>query len=151
MKRQYSIEFWVGLFMMAGLASLVVLAIQVSGLRPGSGEGGYPLHAYFHDIGGLKERGRVTMAGVVVGRVARIELENETFEAKVTMMVGNEVLIPLDSTASIYTAGLIGDNYIAITPGAEEASMQAGDTFEQSSSALVLERLVGEYIFSAKQ
>jgi phospholipid/cholesterol/gamma-HCH transport system substrate-binding protein len=150
MKQKPIVELLVGLFVLAGIACLMLLAVQISGL----GEfykvtPEYSVTAKFGNIAGLKPRARVAIAGVDVGKVSNIELDPETYEAVVTLTLVESVKLPLDTAASIYTSGLIGNNYISLLPGAEEEYLADGDEIIETQSGLVLEELVGKYLFSA--
>lgn len=143
---QRSTEIIVGLFMIAGLAALMFLALQVSGLSPKSAEQTYTLYANFNDTGGLTSRGKVSMAGVTVGTIESITLDRDTFQARVTMSIHAEVdNIPADSAAVIRTSGLLGEQYIDISIGGDLESLNAGDTFYSTQSAMNLERLISNF------
>ncbi|MFP4081000.1 MAG: outer membrane lipid asymmetry maintenance protein MlaD [Ectothiorhodospira sp.] len=138
------IEITVGFFVALGLAALFVLALKVSNLSEYGGGEGYRVDAYFSNIGGLKERAPVTLAGVRVGRVSDIRYDPERFQARVTLSLSPEHdYLPQDTQASIYTAGLLGEQYIALEPGAEETVLEEGDTLQFTQSAVVLEELIG--------
>lgn len=139
-------EVIVGLFMLAGVVALLFLALQVSGLTPGSANDTYTVYARFNDAGGLSVRGKVSMAGVRVGQIRQVELDRDTFQAKVTMDIDASVdNIPTDSSAIIRTSGLLGDQYIDISVGIDEESMTEGDAFYSTQSALNLERLITNF------
>ncbi|MDY6815836.1 MAG: outer membrane lipid asymmetry maintenance protein MlaD [Pseudomonadota bacterium] len=143
---QRTIEIIVGLFMVAGLAALLVLALQVSGLSPKAAESTYTLYANFNDTGGLRPRGKVSMAGVTVGTIESVSLDKETFQARVKMSIYDEVdNIPADSSAVIRTSGLLGEQYIDISVGGDMESLQDGDTFYSTQSAMNLERLISNF------
>ncbi|HGX92603.1 MAG TPA: outer membrane lipid asymmetry maintenance protein MlaD [Candidatus Tenderia sp.] len=147
-----SIEIAVGVFVAAGLAALFVLAMKVSNLSAFASENGYSLEARFDNIGGLKERAPVTMAGVRVGRVEKIGFDNETYEAVVQLIIEHQYdTLPKDSSASIYTSGLLGEQYVALEPGGAMAYMKPGDTFKITQSALVLEEMIGQFLFKAAE
>lgn len=149
-----TVEITVGAFMVAGILSLLMLALQVSGLshffKP---DQGYHVKAEFSNIGSLKVRGKVSVAGVVVGRVVNIKLEPQTYNAEVTLLVDPARVgkLPSDTRASILTSGLLGDNYIGLTPGFDETELKEGDMIEISNtdSAVVLEQLISKFV--AKQ
>ncbi|MCG6861540.1 MAG: outer membrane lipid asymmetry maintenance protein MlaD [Chromatiaceae bacterium] len=146
------IEVLVGLFMAVGLVALFFLSMKVGNLPLSSGESGYRITARFDDIGGLKARARVSMAGVPVGRVEAIELDRETYEAVVTLYIERQFdTIPNDSFASIFTAGLLGEKYVGLEPGGAEEFLRDGDRIGQTQSALVLERIVGQFLFSTAE
>ena len=143
-----SVEIAVGIFVAAGLGALFVLAMKVSNLNAFSNEAGYLLEARFDNIGGLKERAPVTMAGVRVGRVAEIGFDNETYEAVVKLKIENRYnTLPKDSSASIYTSGLLGEQYVAVEPGGDMEYMKPNDRFKITQSALVLEEMIGQFLF----
>lgn len=143
-----SLELWVGLFVAAGILALAMLAFKVGNLTSADVMDGYQVKGRFDNVGGLKVKAAVTMAGVRVGRVSAIGFDSVRYQAVVTMdIAGNYQNIPKDSSASILTAGLLGDQYIGIEPGGEEAYLKSGDVFLRTQSALVLEKLVGQVIF----
>lgn len=145
-----TVEILVGVFMALGIAALIMLALKVSNLASFGGDEGYEVAAYFEDIGGLKVRSQVAVGGVQVGKVTSIDYEMDSFKAKVTMQIGSQYdSFPLDTAANIYTSGLLGEQYIGLEPGAEIDFLQDGDTIEFTQSALVLERLIGQYLFSS--
>ena len=149
MHQSRTIEILVGLFVMAGIAALFFLGLQVSNLSAFSGEEGYRLFARFENSGGLKVRSPVTVAGVRIGRIRAIEIDNETFEAVVEMRIRPEFnTLPMDTAASIFTSGLLGEQYIGLDPGGDEEIMQDGDEIELTQSALVLEEIIGQFLFS---
>ncbi|WP_349676202.1 MULTISPECIES: outer membrane lipid asymmetry maintenance protein MlaD [unclassified Methylophaga] len=144
-----STEITVGMFVAAGIAALFMLAMKVSNLGDLTEESGYELIAEFENIGGLKVRSPVTMAGVRVGRVANITLDPQTFDAKVTLnMYPQFDNIPLDTSASIYTSGLLGEQYIGLVAGAEDESLKNGDVITLTQPALVLEQVIGQFLYS---
>lgn len=139
----------VGAFMLFGIAAFVYLAIQVSGLAFDDKSDGYTVTARFDDIGGLTDRAKVTIAGVTVGQVDSIEYDQEYYMAKVDMTIYADVdNIPTDSSIAILTSGLIGEKYLGISIGAEEEVLQEGDEIFDTQSALVLENLIGQFLFS---
>ena len=143
------IEMAVGLFMVAGIAALFFLAIKVSGLSDEAARPSYRVYASFQNAGGLTVRAKVTMAGVVIGRVSDIRLDPQTFKAKVAMDIYNDVnSIDDDAVAAILTSGLLGEKYIGIAPGAGETILKNGDVIEQTQSSLVLEELIGKFLSS---
>lgn len=149
MERIRTIEIGVGLFVAAGLAALFMLAMQVSNLSTMSNEQGYELIARFENVGGLKVRSPVSVAGVRVGRVADISFDNETYEAIVRMNIEPRYdRFPTDTSARIFTAGLLGEQYVALEPGGAEEVLKAGDSIQLTQSALVLEQIIGQFLFS---
>lgn len=149
MERIKAIEIGVGLFVVAGLAALFMLAMQVSNLSSMSDDQGYEITARFENVGGLKERSPVSVGGVRVGRVASIEFDMETFEAVVHMQVAQQYdEFPKDTSARIFTAGLLGEQYVALEPGGAEEVLKSGDEIRLTQSALVLEQIIGQFLFS---
>ncbi len=144
-----NVEIVVGLFVAIGLAALLMLAMKVSNLADISGENGYRVHAFFDNIGGLKVRSPVTMAGVRVGRVSDIGFDGNRFQARVTLSIRPEFdRIPSDTSASIYTAGLLGEQYVALLPGGAEKNLAEGAEIRLTQSAVVLEELIGQFLYS---
>ncbi len=144
-----TVEILVGVFMALFLLAMAFLVLKASNLTGISGNSGYQLHGYFENIGGLRARAPVTAGGVRVGQVSRIEYDAETFQAKVTLNIDEQYSsFPEDTTASIYTAGLLGEQYIGLEPGAEEDTLSAGDEITLTQSALVLERLIGQVLLN---
>lgn len=143
------VEIWVGVFVAAGLAALFVLAMKVSNLTTFKDENGYLITARFDNIGGLKERAQVTMAGVRIGRVEAIDFDDKRYEAKVTLKInGRYNHLPRDTTASIYTAGLLGEQYVSLEPGAESEYLKPNDEVTLTQSAMVLEDLIGRFLYN---
>ncbi len=144
-----SVEILVGLFIAAGMAALFMLAMQVSNLSAASEGGGYEVTAKFQNISGLKERAAVMVAGVKVGRVSHIGFDPQTFEAVVTLHIGDQYnMLPTDTSASILTSGLLGEKYVGLEPGGEEVALKQGDTIRLTQSAVILEQLIGQLLFS---
>ena len=144
------VQIWVGLFVAIGLASLFVLAMKVSNISALTEQEGYELKANFENIGGLKVRSPVTMAGVVVGRVASITFDREVYEAVVSMTIDTYYNnIPEDTTASIFTAGLLGEQYIGLEAGGAEDYLKEGESFKLTQSAIVLEKLIGQFLVNS--
>ena len=143
-----SLELWVGLFVAAGILALAMLAFKVGNLTSADVMNGYKVMGRFDNVGGLKVKAAVTMAGVRIGRVSAIAFDDKKYQALVTMDIdGRYQIIPKDSSASILTSGLLGDQYVGIEPGGDETWLQNGDNFLRTQSALVLEKLVGQVIF----
>ena len=142
-----TIEIVVGAFMLAGLVSLALLAVQVSGFNVGREANTYTVYARFENVGGLAVRAKVSIAGVTIGNVAEISLDQATAQALVRMEIDSDVdQITLDSTAVIPTEGLIGGKMIGITLGADEAFLVEGDEIDDTQSAIVLEELIGQFL-----
>jgi len=143
-----SIETLVGLFVLLGLAGVVFLALKAANLTTLSNGATYPLVARFDNIGGLKARAPVRSAGVVVGRITGISLDPKTFQGVVTLEVKKEFDFPKDTSAKILTSGLLGDQYVGLEPGGDTANLAPGDTIKQTQSAVVLENLIGQFLFN---
>lgn len=149
MVRMRTIELTVGAFMVAGLVGLFFLAMQVSNLSALSNVEGYDVTARFDNIGGLKVRAPVTMAGVRVGRVTDIGFDERTYEAVVTLTIESRYdEIPGDTFAKIFTAGLLGEQYVGLDPGGSQEYLKEGDSIALTQSALVLEEIIGQFLFS---
>ena len=141
------LDLWVGIFVVAGMAALVILAFKVGNMsNMGSGET-YEISANFDNIGGLKPRAPIKSAGVVVGRVTSIEFNNERFTAKVKMAVEKSYKFPKDTTASILTSGLLGEQYIGLEPGGDAAMVEPDGMISMTQSAVVLENLIGQFLY----
>ncbi len=149
MGKQRAIEIAVGAFMAAGLIALFFLAMQVSNLSSASSGGGYLLEARFQSVGSLKARAPVSMGGVRIGRVAGIRFDQDSYEAVVSLRI-EELFdrIPDDTFANIYTAGLLGEQYIGLDPGGSEVFLKEGDSLLHTQSALLLEPGIGQFMFS---
>ena len=144
-----AIEILVGVFMLLFLAAMTVLAINVSNLTSVVSEDGYTLTAKFENVGGLRVSARVAASGVKVGEVTDIIYDPETFEAVVTLRINDDFhSFPTDTTANIFTAGLLGSQYIGLDPGAEEDVLNDSDEITLTQSAIVLERLIGQMVFN---
>ncbi|MCK5722987.1 MAG: outer membrane lipid asymmetry maintenance protein MlaD [Gammaproteobacteria bacterium] len=144
-----STEILVGLFMAIGLASLFMLAMKVSNLNIYNNDEGYEIIANFDDISGLKIKSPVTMAGVRIGRVSDILFDSQTFEAVVKIRIESKYnTLPKDTSASIYTAGLLGEKYIGLEPGGDEENLQQNDKLKLTQSSLVLEKLISRFVDS---
>ncbi|MBK1643506.1 outer membrane lipid asymmetry maintenance protein MlaD [Thiocapsa imhoffii] len=149
MGKQRVVEIMVGLFMAAGFVALFFLAMQVSNLSAAVNSDGYQLSARFSNVGSLKARAPVTMAGVRVGRVERVEFDTQSYEAVVTLRIQAEVdTIPDDTFANIFTAGLLGEQYIGLEPGGSLDYLRDGDEIAYTQSALILEQMIGQFLFS---
>ena len=141
------LDLWVGLFVVAGIAGLVILAFKVGNMSTiGSGDT-YEISASFDNVGGLKPRAAVKSAGVVVGRVTSISFNNDRFNARVTMAIESGYKFPRDTTASILTAGLLGEQYIGLEGGGDDRILAAGDSIRLTQSAVVLEKLISQFLF----
>ena len=141
------LDLWVGIFVVAGIAALVILAFKVGNMSSMGGGETYEISANFDNIGGLKPRAPIKSAGVVVGRVTSIEFNNERFTAKVKMAVEKNYKFPKDNTASILTSGLLGEQYIGLEGGGDDQMLKAGDSLRLTQSAVVLEKLISQFLF----
>jgi len=149
MRQARALEIGVGLFMAAGLVALFFLAMQVSNLATLSNDNGYLISAKFSNIGGLKVKAPVTMAGVTVGRVTAIDFDKQTYEAVVRMRIQHQYdNIPDDTFAKIYTAGLLGEKYIGLDPGGSDLFLGEGGQITLTQPSLVLEEIIGQFLFS---
>lgn len=141
-------DVWVGLFVLLGAAALVFLALQAANLLSLNFESGYRITARFDNIGGLKPQAAVRSAGVVVGRVESIAFDDKTYQARVTLALQERYHFPKDSSLKILTSGLLGEQYIGIEAGADEANLANGDVVTATQSAVVLENLISQFLFS---
>ncbi len=147
MQTSRTVEILVGIFIALGIAAFFMLAMKVSNITALTERDTYILKARFDNIGGLKERSPVRISGVRVGRVDSIDYDDELLEAVVTLHINSKhSRIPNDSSASIYTAGLLGEQYISLQPGGSEESFTDGDVIDETQSAFVLERMVGKFL-----
>ena len=143
-----AIDLWVGIFVAAGLAGLLFLALKVGNLASFSTADMYQVNAKFANIGGLKVRAPVKSAGVVVGRISDIRFDNETYEAIVSMNVASSYQFPRDTTAKILTSGLLGEQYVGLEAGGDGVMLKNGDRLRLTQSAVVLENLISQFLFS---
>lgn len=144
-----TVEILVGAFMAAGLVALFFLAMQVSNLSMTSSDDGYNITARFDNIGSLKVKAPVTMAGVRIGRVTQIRFDAQTYEAVVTLTIEDRYnFIPEDTFAKIFTAGLLGEQYVGLDPGGSEVYLKGGDEISLTQSSLVLEEIIGQFLFN---
>ncbi|MGD8275894.1 MAG: outer membrane lipid asymmetry maintenance protein MlaD [Thiohalocapsa sp.] len=147
-----TMEILVGAFMAAGFVALFFLSMRVSNLSAGGNGDGYALTARFDNIGSLKVRSPVSMAGVRLGRVEDIRFDQDSYQAIVTLRIEAAYdRLPTDTFANIYTAGLLGEQYVALDPGGSPDYLVDGDQLEHTQSALVLEQMVGQFLFSKAQ
>lgn len=142
------LDLWVGVFVAIGFLSLLFLALKVGNLSGSNFAETYVLQAKFDNIGGLKVRGPVKSAGVVVGRVSEIHFDPQTYEAVVTMTVDTRFKFPKDTFASILTSGLLGEQYIGLDVGGDEKMLSPGDAIAKTQSAVVLEKLISQFLFN---
>lgn len=143
-----TVDLWVGTFVVAGIAALVMLAMKVGNLGTYNMSEAYQIHAYFSNIGGLKPKASIKSAGVLVGRVTEISLDTERYEAKVVMSLDKRYRFPKDTFANILTSGLLGEQYIGLMPGGDEEMLKDGDQLKKTQSAVVLEDLIGKFLYS---
>jgi phospholipid/cholesterol/gamma-HCH transport system substrate-binding protein len=142
------VDVWVGLFVLIGAAAVLFLALKAGTLLTLSFSPTYSVMARFDNIGGLKSQAPVKAAGVVVGRVESVGFDEQTYQARVEIRLNQGVKFPKDTSAKILTSGLLGEQYIGLEPGYEQASLVAGDTIKQTQSAMVLESLIGQFLYS---
>ncbi|HTG96533.1 MAG TPA: outer membrane lipid asymmetry maintenance protein MlaD [Burkholderiales bacterium] len=142
------IDLWVGVFVALGIAALLFLALKVGNLATFSTSQTYQVEAKFANIGGLKVRGPVKSAGVVVGRVAGIRFDNESYEAIVSMTVDLSYQFPRDTTAKILTSGILGEQYVGLEAGGDGVMLKQGDRIRLTQSAVVLENLISQFLFN---
>lgn len=145
-----TLELGVGAFMLAGLLALMVLVVNISGLSLSAPQQSYTLYALFENAGGLTVRSKVAMSGVTIGQVTAIDIDQEALMARVEMKINSDVdYLSYDSSAAILTAGLLGEKYIGITVGGDEEMLTEGDYIDDTQSSLVLEELIGKFLFNS--
>lgn len=142
-------DFWVGLFILLGIIALVFLALRAGNMSSFSFSSNYDVKAYFDNVGGLKARAPIKSNGVVVGRVKSISFDNDKFQALVTMDLESQYSFPADSSASILTSGLLGEQYIGITPGGDDKNLDSGSQIQFTQSAVVLEDLISKFLYDS--
>ena len=143
-----TLDLWVGIFVAAGFGALLFLALKVGNLAAFSTAQTYRVEAKFANIGGLKVRAPIKSAGVVVGRVTAIRFDNESFEAVVSLNVDKRYQFPKDTAAKILTSGLLGEQYVSLSAGGDTVNLKDGDTLKITQSAIVLENLIGQFLYS---
>ncbi|HKL53638.1 MAG TPA: outer membrane lipid asymmetry maintenance protein MlaD [Wenzhouxiangellaceae bacterium] len=152
MKSSNQVEIAAGIFLLLGIAALIFLAVEATdsgGVKTGET---YEVNAYFTNVGGLKPKAPVAMAGVTLGRVASIELDQESLEARVVMKIDSRFDdLPSDTSASVLTSGILGDQYIGLEPGGAPDPLADGDRILLTNSAVVLEQLIGRYLFNSDE
>lgn len=141
-------DVWVGLFVLIGAAAVLFLALQSANLLSLSLQPTYRVVAMFDNIGGLKRQAAVKSAGVVVGRVESISFDDKSYRARVTLALENRYAFPKDSSLKILTSGLLGEQYIGVEAGADEKNIASGDTITATQSAVVLENLIGQFLYN---
>lgn len=144
-------DVWVGLFVLIGAAAILFLALQAANLLNLSFQSTYRVEARFDNIGGLKPKAAIKSSGVVVGRVESITFDDKTFQARVSLAMESRYKFPKDSSLKILTSGLLGDQYIGIEAGADEKLLVAGDVIASTQSAIVLENLIGQFLYSKSE
>ncbi len=142
-------DFWVGLFVLLGAIALIFLALRAGNMSSFSFAPTYQVQAHFDNLGGLKVRAPVKSSGVVVGRVSGISFDNERFQAVVTLDLESKYEFPSDSSVSILTSGLLGEQYIGVTPGGEDKMLVQGSTVQYTQSAVVLEELISKFLYNS--
>ena len=143
-----TVDLWVGVFVVAGIAALGMLAMKGGDLGTYNVSEAYQVHAYFSNIGGLKPKASIKSAGVLVGRVTDITLDTERYEAKVVMSLDKRYQFPKDTFANILTSGLLGEQYIGLVPGGDDQMLKNGEQLKMTQSAVVLEDLIGKFLYS---
>lgn len=141
-------DLWVGLFVMVGAAAILFLALQAANLLSLSFQPTYQVEAKFINIGGLKPKSAVRSGGVVVGRVESITFDDQAFQARVVLALEKRYTFPKDSSLKILTSGLLGDQYVGIEAGADDKNLSDGDVVTSTQSAVVLENLIGQFLYS---
>lgn len=148
MMHSRTVEIWVGVLVVLAMAALFMLAMKVSNLNQYAIDDGYLVKAHFSNIGGLKTQSQVSVAGVRIGRIESIDYDPHTFDAVVTMKIGSQYnTLPSDTSASIFTSGLLGEQYIALEPGGAEDYLKHGDEIKITQSAVILEQMIGQLLF----
>jgi phospholipid/cholesterol/gamma-HCH transport system substrate-binding protein len=143
-----TLDLWVGIFVVAGIAALAMLAMKVGNLGTYDMSETYQVHAYFTNVGGLKPKASIKSAGVLVGRVTGITLDTQRYEADVEMSLDKRYQFPKDTFASILTSGLLGEQYIGLVPGGDSEMLKNGDQIKMTQSAVVLENLISKFIYN---
>src|SRR5579859_2610893 len=146
--KKTALDFWVGLFVVLGFVALLFLALKAGNMSSLSFQPTYPVKLKFDNIGGLKARAPVTSAGVTVGRVDSIGFDTNSYQALVTIDLDKQYPFPKDTSAKILTSGLLGEQYIGLEPGGDSEMLKAGDTITMTQSAIVLENLIGQFLYS---
>lgn len=142
-------DFWVGLFVLLGAIALVFLALRAGNMSSFSFAPTYQVQAHFDNLGGLKIRAPVKSSGVVVGRVSAIGFDNQRYQAVVTLDLESRYQFPSDSSVSILTSGLLGEQYVGVTPGGDDKMLAQGSTVQYTQSAVVLEELISKFLYSS--
>jgi phospholipid/cholesterol/gamma-HCH transport system substrate-binding protein len=146
MRVSKNIEIMVGVFVLLGFIALFLLALNISNVSSLGANNGYTVRVYFDNIGGLRTRAPISMSGVKIGRVSQIAYNQQRGQAEVSMTIEPQYQLSIDATASIYTAGLLGEQYISLEPGAEDEVLKSGDMITLTQSAMVLEEIIGKFM-----
>ncbi|WP_454765168.1 outer membrane lipid asymmetry maintenance protein MlaD [Cupriavidus campinensis] len=146
--KKNSLDYWVGLFVVVGFAALLFLALKAGNMSSFSFQETYTVQAQFDNIGGLKARAPVKSAGVVVGRVANIRFDDKTYLATVDLSLDKRYQFPKDTSAKILTSGLLGEQYIGLEAGGDNAMLAQGSKITMTQSAVVLENLIGQFLYN---
>ncbi len=145
------VDLWVGLFVVGGFVALMILALKVGNFGAYRPKEVYVVTAHFDNIGGLKEQAPVRSSGVVVGRVAGIRFDTKKYDAEVTLSMDSKYRFPIDTTAAILTSGILGENYMGLEAGGDEQDLKQGDVIKLTQSAVVLEKIISQFLFSKAQ
>ena len=146
-----AVDLWVGLFVVAGIVALMMLALKVGNFGAYSPKDVYVIIAHFDNIGGLKEQAPVRSSGVVVGRVSGIRFDTKKFDAEVTITMDGKFKFPSDTTAAILTSGILGENYVGLEAGGGNDNLKQGDEIKLTQSAVVLEKIISQFLYSKAQ
>ena len=146
-----AVDLWVGLFVVAGIVALMMLALKVGNFGAYSPKDVYVVSAHFDNIGGLKEQAPVRSSGVVVGRVSGIRFDTKKFDAEVTITMDGKFKFPSDTTAAILTSGILGENYVGLEAGGGNDNLKQGDEITLTQSAVVLEKIISQFLYSKAQ
>ena len=146
-----TLDLWAGLFVVAGIAALLFLALKVGSMNTVNTSDSYEVVARFENIGGLKVRAPVKSAGVVVGRVAAIRFDNERYEAAITLRLDKRYAFPKDTSAAILTSGLLGEQYVGLAAGGDSVKLKDQDQIQLTQDAVVLENLIGQFLYGKAQ
>jgi phospholipid/cholesterol/gamma-HCH transport system substrate-binding protein len=149
MMTRKELDLWVGVFVVIGMGALLFLSLKVANLASFSARDTYLIKAKFDNIGGLKNRAPIKSAGVVVGHISDVHFDNETFQAVVSLSVESRYQFPKDTSAKILTSGLLGEQYLGLTAGGDMVNLKSGDTLKITQSAVVLENLISQFLYSA--
>jgi phospholipid/cholesterol/gamma-HCH transport system substrate-binding protein len=146
-----AVDLWVGLFVVAGFVALMMLALKVGNFGAYNPKDVYVVKAHFDNIGGLKEQAPVRSSGVVVGRVTDIRFDTKKYDAEVTLAMDSKFKFPTDTTASVLTSGILGENYVGLEAGGDEQDLKQGDVIKLTQSAVVLEKIISQFLYSKAQ